>query len=132
MVCEVYRLYSDDAKSRTLLHGVSGKPLCGTAAPVIVARQTVDSSFWGPSVREGIAGFGPTIEAALRNFDAQYLRALRPPQVRTKNQKNLYRVSLSARVTQSGQAVESSKRSISRRSRHNMKRGKEYGCRVRK
>jgi hypothetical protein len=35
----------------------------------------------GPSFREGIAGFGPTVEAALNDFDAQYLRALRPPEV---------------------------------------------------
>jgi hypothetical protein len=33
----------------------------------------------GKSVRDGIAGFGPTIEAALRAFDAQYLQTLRPP-----------------------------------------------------
>jgi hypothetical protein len=33
----------------------------------------------GRSVREGIVGFGPTIEAALRAFDAQYLLALHPP-----------------------------------------------------
>ena len=33
----------------------------------------------GQSVREGIAGFGPTIETALRAFDAQYLNGLRPP-----------------------------------------------------
>jgi hypothetical protein len=32
----------------------------------------------GRSVADGIAGFGPTIEAALRAFDAQYINALRP------------------------------------------------------
>jgi hypothetical protein len=30
-------------------------------------------------VREGIAGFGPTIETALRAFDNQYLNSLRQP-----------------------------------------------------
>jgi hypothetical protein len=29
-------------------------------------------------VRDGIAGFGPTIEAALRAFDNQYLHTLHP------------------------------------------------------
>lgn len=33
----------------------------------------------GPSVEEGIVGIGPTVEAALRAFDAQYLAGLRPP-----------------------------------------------------
>jgi hypothetical protein len=30
-------------------------------------------------VEEGIVGIGPTVEAALRAFDAQYLAGLRPP-----------------------------------------------------
>jgi hypothetical protein len=33
----------------------------------------------GPSVEEGIVGIGPTVAAALRAFDAQYLIRLRPP-----------------------------------------------------
>jgi hypothetical protein len=33
----------------------------------------------GPSVGEGIVGIGPTVAAALRAFDAQYLAGLRPP-----------------------------------------------------
>ena len=32
----------------------------------------------GPSVEEGIVGIGPTVAAALRAFDAQYLAGLRP------------------------------------------------------
>jgi hypothetical protein len=32
----------------------------------------------GPSVEEGIVGIGPTVTAALRAFDAQYLAGLRP------------------------------------------------------
>lgn len=32
-----------------------------------------------PNLREGIAGFGPTVDAALRDFDAQYLCVLRSP-----------------------------------------------------
>jgi hypothetical protein len=33
----------------------------------------------GRNVRDGIAGFGPTGEAALPAFDAQYLISLRQP-----------------------------------------------------
>jgi hypothetical protein len=32
----------------------------------------------GPSVEEGIVGISPTVSAALRAFDAQYLAGLRP------------------------------------------------------
>jgi len=39
-----------------------------------------------PNLREGIAGVGPTVEAALSDFDAQYLRVLRSPKVSRKNQ----------------------------------------------
>ena len=33
----------------------------------------------GPSIEEGIAGFGDTVQAALRAFDLQYSRSLMPP-----------------------------------------------------
>ena len=33
----------------------------------------------GSSVKDGIVGFGPNVEAALRAFDAQYFAAIRPP-----------------------------------------------------
>ena len=33
----------------------------------------------GASVEEGIAGFGDTVQAALRAFDLQYSRSLTPP-----------------------------------------------------
>ena len=39
-----------------------------------------------PNLREGIAGVGPTVEAALSDFDAQYLRILRSSEVSSKNQ----------------------------------------------
>ena len=39
-----------------------------------------------PNLREGIAGLGPTVEAELSDFDAQYLRVLRSPEVSSKNQ----------------------------------------------
>src|SRR5437660_12921432 len=33
----------------------------------------------GPAIEEGIAGFGDTVQAALRAFDAQYSSAFRRP-----------------------------------------------------
>ena len=47
--------------------------------PKLFVRSGVWVALLGRSVRDGIAGFGPTIEAALRAFDAQYLDKLRPP-----------------------------------------------------
>jgi hypothetical protein len=36
----------------------------------------------GRNLQEGICGFGPTVEAALRAFDSHYLAALRAPETR--------------------------------------------------
>jgi len=47
--------------------------------PTLSFRSGVWTALLGQSVRDGIAGFGPTVEAALRAFDTQYLEALRPP-----------------------------------------------------
>ena len=47
--------------------------------PTLVFRSGVWTAVLGQSVRKGIAGFGPTVEAALRAFDAQYFEHLRPP-----------------------------------------------------
>jgi hypothetical protein len=48
-------------------------------APELFVRSGVWIALLGQNVRDGIAGFGPTIEAALRAFDAQYINALHPP-----------------------------------------------------
>ena len=48
-------------------------------APKLFVRSGVWIALLGRSVRDGIVGFGPTIEAALRAFDSQYLQTLRPP-----------------------------------------------------
>jgi hypothetical protein len=48
-------------------------------APKLFVRSGIWIALLGQSVRDGIAGFGPTIEAALRAFDVQYINALRPP-----------------------------------------------------
>ena len=47
--------------------------------PKLILRGRVWIALIGESVQRGIAGCGPTIEAALRAFDRQYLNALRPP-----------------------------------------------------
>jgi hypothetical protein len=47
--------------------------------PQLFPRSGVWVALLGRTVRDGIAGFGPTIEAALRAFDLQYISALRPP-----------------------------------------------------
>ncbi|HEX4641137.1 MAG TPA: hypothetical protein VH252_07105 [Chthoniobacterales bacterium] len=55
----------------------------GSPSAVRLPKLFIRSGVWiallGRSVRDGIAGFGPTIEAALRAFDTQYLQSLRPP-----------------------------------------------------
>jgi len=47
--------------------------------PGLSHRSQLWVALLGPSVEEGIIGIGPTVEAALRAFDAQYLAGLRPP-----------------------------------------------------
>jgi hypothetical protein len=47
--------------------------------PQLFLRSHLWIALLGPSVEEGIIGIGPTVEAALRAFDAQYLAGLRPP-----------------------------------------------------
>ena len=50
-----------------------------TRAPKIFIKSGVWTALLGKSVRNGIAGFGPTVETALRAFDQQYLNYLRQP-----------------------------------------------------
>jgi hypothetical protein len=47
--------------------------------PQLFFRGELWIAVLGPSVGEGIVGIGPTVAAALRAFDAQYLGRLRPP-----------------------------------------------------
>jgi hypothetical protein len=46
-------------------------------SPKIFLKSGVWTALLGKSVRQGIAGFGPTVEAALGAFDRQYLNYLR-------------------------------------------------------
>lgn len=47
--------------------------------PQLLYRGQLWIALLGPTVEEGIVGIGPTVEAALHAFDAQYLAGLRPP-----------------------------------------------------
>jgi hypothetical protein len=59
----------------------AGHPGSPSAArrPGLLYRGQLWIALLGPSMEEGIVGIGPTVEAALRAFDAQYLAGLRPP-----------------------------------------------------
>jgi hypothetical protein len=46
--------------------------------PQLFFRSELWIAVLGPSVEEGIVGIGPTVVAALRAFDVQYLADLRP------------------------------------------------------
>jgi hypothetical protein len=48
-------------------------------SPKVFFRSGVWIALLGRRVRDGIAGFGPTVEAALRAFDAQYLNSVHRP-----------------------------------------------------
>jgi hypothetical protein len=54
----------------------------GSPAAVRRPRLFVRGELWiallGPTVEEGIVGIGPSVTAALRAFDSQYLAGLRP------------------------------------------------------
>jgi hypothetical protein len=44
--------------------------------PGLTIRGRTFVALLGPSIEEGIAGFGDSVQAALRAFDAQYSRSL--------------------------------------------------------
>jgi len=46
--------------------------------PRLFFRSDLWIALLGPSMEEGIVGIGPTVAAALRAFDTQYLAGLRP------------------------------------------------------
>ena len=49
--------------------------------PRISKRRGTWIALLGPSINDGIAGFGPDISAALEAFNRNYLAALRPSEV---------------------------------------------------
>jgi hypothetical protein len=46
--------------------------------PQLSIRGRTFVALLGPAIEQGIAGFGDSVQAALRAFDAQYLRSLTP------------------------------------------------------
>jgi len=48
-------------------------------SPKVFIRCGVWTALLGKNIRHGIAGFGPTVEAALGAFDRAYLNYLRQP-----------------------------------------------------
>src|SRR5438034_8702576 len=46
--------------------------------PQLFFRSDLWIALLGPTIEEGIVGIGPTVAAALRAFDVQYLAGLRP------------------------------------------------------
>jgi len=46
--------------------------------PRLSIRGQTFVALLGPSIEEGISGFGDTVQAALRAFDLQYSRSLTP------------------------------------------------------
>ena len=61
---------------KTMKHYCEAHPQTPSAHrhPQLLVRGGVWIVLLGPSISEGIAGFGYTVEAALRAFDAQYMR----------------------------------------------------------
>ena len=50
-----------------------------TRRPRLSIRGRTVVALLGSAIEDGIAGFGDTVQAALRAFDAQYSCSLRPP-----------------------------------------------------
>src|SRR5215470_14166683 len=50
--------------------------------PQLFFRGDLWIALLGPNLEEGIVGIGPTVAAALRAFDAQYMAGLCPPNER--------------------------------------------------
>ncbi len=61
--------------------------------PRLFARGELWVALLGPNAEEGIVGIGPTVTAALRAFDAQYLAGLRPPAQEVENRRARRRAS---------------------------------------
>jgi hypothetical protein len=67
----------------------------GSPAAVRRPRVSMRGDLWiallGPTVEKGVVGIGPSVEAALRAFDAQYFSLLRPATEATKVRDSGYR-----------------------------------------
>ena len=68
--------------------------------PQLFFRGELWIAVLGPSVEEGIVGIGPTVAAALRAFDSEYLAGLRPAVETASKVGALRRSNAEARRTQ--------------------------------
>src|SRR5207244_537347 len=72
----------------------------GSPSAVRRPRLFFRSELWiallGPSMEEGIVGIGPTVAAALRAFDTQYLAGLRPPHEAIESRRSFRSASVPA------------------------------------
>jgi hypothetical protein len=72
-------------QNRTAMQDMESYCAAHPNSPVAIRHPRLSVRGWtfvallGPAIEEGIAGFGDSVEAALRAFDVQYSRALRPP-----------------------------------------------------
>jgi|SRR5215470_9052953 len=55
--------------------------------PQLFFRGELWIALLGPNLKEGIVGIGPTVAAALRAFDTQYVAGRRPPNERVSSIK---------------------------------------------
>jgi hypothetical protein len=62
--------------------------------PRLSLRGEVWTALLGSNRRNGITGFGRTVEAGPSDFDTRYLRALRPPEVSNKAKETKPRATL--------------------------------------
>lgn len=53
--------------------------------PKLILRGASVVALLGYTIQDGIAGIGGSVAAALRDFDRQYVRALRPQTKRARN-----------------------------------------------
>ena len=72
--------YAEEAIEQTKVYCAShpGSP-SAVRRPQLFFRSDLWIALLGPTIEEGIVGIGPTVAAALRAFDVQYLGRLRPP-----------------------------------------------------
>jgi hypothetical protein len=64
--------------------------------PQLYFRSDLWIALLGPNLEEGVLGIGPSVAAALRAFDAQYLIALCPPNEKINVSTKPHRFSRSA------------------------------------
>jgi hypothetical protein len=76
--------------------GAHPKSPSAARRPSLSIRSGLWIALLGPSVEEGIVGIGPTVEAALRAFDTQYLAGLGPPVLTIKKPRGRHSSGLSA------------------------------------